>query len=474
MRRTKIIATLGPATNEWRSIEAMYRQGMNAIRLNMSHASYDEMLDSVRWVRTLNKKVKYAVPIIFDTCGPEIRTGDLDQPQILKAGQRVTLAAGYPPLGIKNPFVEIRYNDFANAVSAGDKIKLDNGLIDLEVKEKSGINVECEVIDGGTLHSRKHVNLPGIHVNLPSITSKDQQDIEFAKEHDASFIAQSFVRKPEDIEAMRELLGPKRNRIKIIAKIENFEGVDQLSAIARAADGVMVARGDLGVETNMAAMPVLQRRMVETTMSLGRRCIVATHLLESMTEQPIPTRAEVVDVANAINQGVDGVLLSAETSIGRFPVRAVKFMRQIAEEQENSRSVAHMSPSGSNDYRQLLAWAAVELAERIRAVGIVVVTRSGYAADLVTNCAPPSVPIFAFSNASYSRRQLMLNRSVYAYRISFSKQPEVTIARAFTVLRDREGLSSSDSVIVISSLSDASNIDSITIRQLGDDLEPLN
>ncbi|MCY4656668.1 MAG: pyruvate kinase [Gammaproteobacteria bacterium] len=473
MRRTKIISTIGPASMDWEIIRAMYDAGMNAVRINMSHASYDDAERAIQWIKTLNRKVKYAVPVIVDTSGPEVRIGHLEKPLELRNGQHVALTSRVNPEMIDGlTSIHVGYPEFEEAMAVGDYVRIDNGLINLRVLDKGACGLRCRVLDGGTLGSKKHVNLPGVHINMPSITSKDVQDIEFVKEQEVSFIAQSFVRTADDIREMRELLGHRYRWVRVIAKIENFEGVDQAEEISNVADGLMIARGDLGIETDMAALPTLQRRLVETTLKKGRRCVVATHLLESMVEKPIPTRAEVVDVANAIYQGVDAVMLSAETSVGKYPVGAVEVLRRIAEEQEKLPSETITVAKDTQNQRQLMAWSAAELAERINAKGIVVITRSGHAADMVTNTAPSNIPVFAFSNRSHTRRQLMLNRSVYAHRISFSRQPEVTIKRAFTVLREREGLPDDASVIVMSSLSDASPIDSITIRQVGDLLEP--
>ena len=459
---------------DWEVIRAMYNEGMSVVRINMSHASYTEAEKTIQWVRTLNRKVKYAVPVMLDTSGPEVRTGVLSKPMPLTAGQEIVMTSTEESASANGrKSIQVGYPEFESAMKVGDLIRLDNGLINLRVVAKDAPGLKCRVLDGGNLGSKKHVNLPGVHINLPSITSKDKADIEFAKEHEVSLIAQSFVRTAEDIQQMKDLLGTSHRWVRIIAKIENFEGVDHAAEIARSAAGIMVARGDLGIETDMAALPALQRKLVETTLRSGRRCVVATHLLESMVANPIPTRAEVVDVSNAIHQGADAVMLSAETSIGKYPVRAVEILRRIAEEQEKLPSEEFTVSKDEANHRQHMAWSASELAERIDAQGIVVITRSGRAADLVTNTAPRNVPIFAFSNRSQTRRQLMLNRSVYAFRIPFSKYPEETIKRAFTVLRNRVGLTDDASVIVISSLNDSSPIDSITIRQIGDPLEPL-
>ena len=311
---------------------------------------------------------------------------------------------------------------------------MDNGLINFEVLEKQGEQMVCRVLDGGMLGSKRHVNLPGIKVNLPAITPKDRKDILFGLEHDVDFIALSFVRSPDDILELRELLGAKAKNVHVVAKIEDQEGVTNIHEIAQVADGVMVARGDLGIETNLADLPNVQRRIVHACARWGRRCIVATHLLESMIENPIPTRAEVTDVANAIYEGVDAVMLSGETSVGKHPQRCVQQLVEIAQQSERWPGLGYEKELECDSDKQYLAVHAVALAEAVNALGIVVVTRRGIMADLVTNARPAKVPIFAFTNNSQTRRRLALNRAVSAYRMEFSSLPEKTLQRAFSTL----------------------------------------
>jgi pyruvate kinase len=316
------------------------------------------------------------------------------------------------------------------------------------------------------LGSKKHVNLPGVRVNLPAITEKDVRDIEFGVANDVDFIALSFVRSHEDVLALRRLLGRKANRIGVIAKIEDQEGVANLEQIAEAADGIMVARGDLGIETNIAELPNIQRRIVRTCARLGRRSIVATHLLESMISNPIPTRAEVTDVANAIYEGVDAIMLSGETSIGKYPDRCVAQLDAIAERCERLPSLGFESELIARSDKQHVATSATQLAEAIGAAGIVVITRRGVTADLVTNCRPRTVPIFAFTNTSQTRRRLLLNRAVASFRTPFSIDPEKTLRTAFRVLIDRVGLDPNSKVVVISDLLAQHRTDAIQIRVL--------
>lgn len=434
---------------------------MNVVRINMSHSTQDDALKVMNWIKTLNRNVKYPIPLLLDTQGPEIRTGDVEEAVQLVRGKEVCLAVT-PKKSSESIFVN--YPDLITAVDVGDPVTLDNGLINLKVVAKTSDELRCRVVDGGMLGSRKHVNLPGVRINLPAITEKDHDDILFGMDQDIDFLAMSFVRSADDVNEMREILGNKKLAVKIIAKIEDGEGVENIVEIAHAADGVMVARGDLGIETDIAALPNVQRELVKTCAQLGRRSIVATHLLESMIENPTPTRAEVTDVANAIYEGVDAIMLSAETSVGRYPVRCVEQLAKIAETSERSPSLGFANELISETDKHHVAQSAAGLAESIGASGIVVITRRGVMADLVTCCDPRTVPIFAFTNNSQVRRRLMLNRGVFAHRTAFSSVPEKTIQTALTVLRQREEIPADASVVVISDVLAETRIDAIQIR----------
>ena len=467
-RKTKIICTIGPATSGYPMIEKLYRAGMSVVRLNMSHASHDDAAAAIHWVKTLNRKVKYPMPIMLDTQGPEIRTGTFAEPLRLRAGETVFLDVAPQP-GNDHRAIVVNYPELPDAVPVGDLVQLDNGLMNVEVVARRGPRLECRVVDGGDLGSRKHVNLPGVAVNLPAITAKDRDDIAFGLAHDVDFVALSFVRAADDVANLRELLGPKASRtVKVVAKIENQEGVRNAESIAAAADGVMVARGDLGIETDIASLPIVQRRLMEICARLGKRCVVATHLLESMIESPMPTRAEVTDVANAVYEGADAIMLSGETSVGAYPVRCVRQLAAIAEASERQRGFALHDSLEINTDKQHLATAAAGLADAIGAAGIVVITRRGITVDLVTSCHPARVPIFAFTNVSQTRRRLMLNRGVFAHRTAFSSDPEKTIQTALKVLRDREGLAPADKVVVLSDVLAESAVDAIQLRRVGE------
>ncbi len=463
-RRTKIICTIGPATASFPKLQAMCEAGMNIVRLNMSHADHASAEKVISWIKTLNRKMKYPVAILLDTQGPEIRTGEINEPMDLTAGDVVSISV--LPQDVERSSILIDYHELVDVLEVGSRLTVDNGLINFEVLEKQGPRLQCKVLDGGSLGSRRHVNLPGIRVNLPAITAKDHSDIEFALAHDVDFIALSFVRTASDIGQLREVLGAKAKNIKVIAKIEDQEGVSNVNEIVRAADGVMVARGDLGIETNIADLPNVQRRIVHSCAKWGRRSIVATHLLESMIDNPIPTRAEVTDVANAIYEGVDAMMLSGETSVGKYPVRCVEQLDEIAQQSERWPGLGYERELVADSDKQHIATNAVALAEDIQAAGIVVITRRGITADLVTNARPQSVPIFAFTNHSQTRRRLALNRAVHSHRVAFSSQPEKTLQRALGILRDREGLDANAKVVVISDVLAEKNSDAIQLRKL--------
>ena len=464
-RRTKVVCTIGPATASFPQLKKLYEAGMNVVRLNMSHSDHATAKKLIGWIKTLNRQIEHPIPVLLDTQGPEIRTGVLEQPMQLQEGEIVRLTVR-DPAQVESKSIHVNYEEIVEAVDVGRIVTLDNGLINFEVLEKSDNHLTCKVIDGGTLGSRKHVNLPGVRINLPAITEKDRRDIQFGIEHDVDFIALSFVRRPEDVQELRDFLGAKQNNIKIISKIEDQEGVNNIHDIVRLSDGVMVARGDLGIETNIADLPNVQRRIVHSAAQWGKRCIVATHLLESMIENPIPTRAEVTDVANAIYEGVDAVMLSGETSIGKYPVRCVEQLSEISGRTEPFPGLGYEKDLVVEDDKQHVAVHAVALAEALDADGIVVITRRGITADYVTNARPMHVPIYAFTNHSQTRRRMALNRAVYAYRTAFSSDPEKTLQRAFKVLIDREGLSTGAKLVVISDVLADQKSDAIQIRKL--------
>ncbi len=454
MRKTKIICTVGPATSNYEMLKELYEAGMNIIRLNMSHATHKWADRMINHIVELNKETTYPVGILLDTQGPEIRTSVLENDLNLKTGDEISISVR-DGVDVEESSFRINYDELIDTVNVGDKITVDTGLINLEVLEKNTPIMRCKVIDGGVLGSKKHVNLPGIRVKLPSMTSKDKEDILFAMEREVDFIALSFVREAKDILELRSLMeitnAKKARTMKVIAKIEDQQGLRNLEEIIKVSDGIMVARGDLGVEIDLAELPNVQRRIVRLCAEHGRRVIVATHLLESMIDNPIPTRAEVTDVANAVYEEADAVMLSGETTVGKYPVRCVKFLNDIALASERKRGLRFTANLSKDSDKEHLAANAVELADDMRVKGIVVVTRHGIMANYVTD-AHPGTPIFAFTNIGVTRRLMTLNRNLYPFKIEFSTDPEETLGRAFEELKEKAGFESGDTVVVISDL----------------------
>ena len=466
-RRTKIICTIGPATAKYPILEQMAVAGMDLVRLNMSHADHASAAEVIQWIKTLNRRLADPISVILDTQGPEIRTGVVAEPLDLETGQVVSLSVRGDD-DVETSSIQVNYQELIDVLEPGNRVSVDNGLINFEVLENRGKQLLCRVIDGGRLGSKRHVNLPGVRIDLPAITAKDRADIQFGLEQEVDYIAVSFVGTAEDVEATRKIIREGHGRTLILAKIEDMEGFANIDAIAQAADGVMVARGDLGIETTIADLPNLQRRIAHACARWGRRCIVATHLLESMIHNPIPTRAEVTDVANAVYEGADAVMLSGETGIGKHPVRCVTQLAEITEAAEKYPGLGYERDLQVPTDKQQLAIHAVALAESIKADGILVITRRGATADLVTNARPPTVPIYAFTNDSRTRRRLRLNRAVASFRTEFSQDPEKTLQRAFAKLRERGVLGGSAKVVVISDVlaGAEAQTDAIQIRRL--------
>ena len=466
MRKTKIICTIGPATASFPMLEKLANAGMDIVRLNMSHGDHESAARVIKSIRTLNRKLNSPIAVLLDTQGPEIRTGDIADELELKNGSKITISVR-DNVDVEASSIHINYDELIDTVDVGDRITVDNGIINLEVLNKNEMGtMDCKVIDGGILKSKRHVNLPGIRVNLPAITKKDRADILFSLEQQVDFIALSFVREAADVRELKELMGDKLGKIKIIAKIEDQSGVQNLDEILEEVDGIMVARGDLGVEINVAELPNVQRLIVQRCAEQGRRVVVATHLLESMIENPIPTRAEVTDVANAIYEEVDAVMLSGETTVGKHPVRCVEQLVEISKSTESFAGLGFTNSLKTENDKQSLAITAVQLAESLNAKGIVVITRRGFMADYVTNCHPQKTRIFAFTNDSQTRRRLILNRNLTPFRTAFSSDPEKTLQTAFDALKQRADFRAGDKVVVISDVLAGSGIEAIQIRQL--------
>ena len=464
-KRTKIICTIGPTTETFSSIKKLHEAGMNVARLNMSHSDHKNAKKIIDRIKKLNKTIENPVGILLDTQGPEIRTGDTSQVVNLEPGQLVSFTIR-DEVDVETTSIRVHYDELIQSVNVGTLISLDNGLLNFKVLKKSKNELECKVLDGGRLGSKRHVNLPGIRINLPSVTEKDKRDIAFGLKEDVDFIALSFVRNASDIDDLKEVLRNKAKKVKIISKIEDREGLSNIEEICQVSDSVMVARGDLGIETDLANLPNIQRKIMSNCAKYGVRSIVATHLLESMIDNPTPTRAEVTDVANAIYEGADAVMLSGETTIGKYPIESVKFISRIAKQTEKYRTLGYESQLISKTDWQHLGVAAKDIAESIKADGIIAITRSGQTAEIVANAKPFMIPIFAFSNNKKTIKQLSLTGSVHAYKSSMYSDHEKNLQSIMKILKKELSPTSELKFVVISGILSENSADAIEVRSL--------
>tara|TARA_Y100000389_G_scaffold26339_1_gene22672 strand:- start:14538 stop:15950 length:1413 start_codon:yes stop_codon:yes gene_type:complete len=463
--KTKIIATIGPSTNTYDSLKKLHKAGMNVARINMSHATHTDAQNIIDLVQQINSEQSVdhgPIGLLLDTQGPEIRTGTNQSDMDLTVGDIVNLTIR-EDLDVETSSIQINYKGLIKSVSKGSRISLDNGLINFKVLAKDKENLTCKVLDGGKLGSKRHVNLPGVRVDLPSITKKDRKDILLAIKNNVSFIALSFVRSAQDINDLRDILNKKKSSARIIAKIENQEGLDNIHEITKATDIVMVARGDLGIETDLADLPNIQRRIMYVTAKWGKRSIVATHLLESMIVNPTPTRAEVTDVANAIYEGADAVMLSGETSVGKYPVQCIKMLKNIAAKTENFRTLGYEKFLTDTSDWQNIAIAARDLATRINADGIVVVTRSGQTADVISSTKPFRMPIHAFTNNQQTFQQLSLVGGMQPYFMKSISNQASAINKIKLILASNVRAKKSLKFVLIGGVYSASHSDSIQI-----------
>jgi pyruvate kinase len=407
-RHSKIVCTIGPATRSPRMIRKLMQAGMDVARLNFSHGSHEEHAQSISMLREAAVAMKRPISIIADLQGPKIRTGTLAGGGIvlLRAGQRFVITTA-KVLG-DSTRVNTTFQPLPREVKRGDRILLSDGLIELRVESTNRLEVVCQVVNGGFLGEHKGINLPGISLHVPALTQKDRADLRFALQHGADYIAVSFVRRPEDVVLAKSLVRRARKETPVIAKLEKPEAIENLEEILRVADGVMVARGDLGVEMNPERVPVVQKNIITRARVHRRPVITATQMLESMTENPRPTRAEASDVANAIFDGTDAVMLSAETATGKYPVEAVGMMARIIEEAEASIQ-EFPRPAGTERLKvaetvaEIVCHASRELHMKL----IAVFTHSGFTARLVSRYRP-LVPIVAFSPEAATRRRMVL------------------------------------------------------------------
>ena len=430
--RTKIICTIGPASSNISTLKKLHKSGMNVARINMSHATHESakgIIDSINKINSSNAGSISKIGILLDTQGPEIRTGDTSLPIELEVGDSVTLTVR-DETDVETSSIKVNYKGLIESVSVGSQITVDNGLINFKVLSKKSETLVCKVIHGGKIGSKRHVNLPGVRINMPSITPKDIEDIEFGIKHDVDFIAASFVRSRKDLNLLEDILKKKNSQAKIIAKIENQEGLDNIEDICKSAWGIMVARGDLGIETSLTDLPNIQRKIMFYCAVHGKRSIVATHLLESMINNPTPTRAEVTDIANAIYEGADALMLSGETSVGKYPIECVSFLKSLSIKTEKFKTLGYESDLITNSDWESIAKTAKNLCESINADGIIAITRTGATANYISNAKPNGVPIFTFTNNLKTLNQLSLVGSTHSFYIPRLNNHDKTLMHA--------------------------------------------
>lgn len=469
-RRTKIIFTVGPATESEQALEDMVRAGANVCRLNMAHASHDWVRSVVGRLRRVCQKLERHVPVMMDIKGPEIRTGDVPEKIELVEGEtfdfltKGTIEDNLEP-GIRG--VTVNYPLMHEDVEIGATLLVDSGLVRMQILEVREDRVRCEVIIPGPISNRRHINLPGTHVRLPALTQKDKDDIACGLELDVEFYALSFVREAEDLDILRQHLRERGSRARIIAKIEDQSGISNLDDIIRASNGLMIARGDLGIECPYESLPLIQRRAIKACIQAKKPAIVATHMLESMITQPLPTRAEVTDIANAIFERADAIMLSGETTVGKYPTECVQVMKRITrqiekEDQRNYRENLNLRTPKSQMLR-----SAASLAQDLRA-GILVFSRTGFLSEVLSALRPSHCPIFAFTDNEELYRQMGLMWGIEPFKIEFDDDPERTIQGAFKMLknnqRDWKVVDGDWVVVVTTALGTNRIIDSIQMR----------
>ena len=404
IRKTKIVATLGPATGNTRSIAALLQAGTNVLRINASHGTPEQRAEWIAAARKVAEQSGAAVAVLLDLQGPRIRVGDLSSPRELRPGQEAVFAPEDVASGDELPTT---YEGLANDAKVGSRILLNDGLLSVEVTAVEPPRVRGRVVDGGILTAHKGMNLPGIQVSAPALTEKDREDVRDAMKVGVDYLALSFVRRPEDIEQLRKLVDPTT---KLVAKIEKATALDNLEKIVAVSDAVMVARGDLGVEMPFEQVPLVQKRLISEANNQGKPVITATQMLESMVHAPRPTRAEASDVANAILDGTDAVMLSAETAIGRYPVEAVRAMDRIIREMERHplRLREERRAAGQGVATEdAIAWGTAAVARMLRTPLIVTLTQGGFTARKVAALRPP-VPILAVTTVRTTYHQLAL------------------------------------------------------------------
>ena len=467
-QKTKIIFTIGPATQDEVTLERLIKTGVDICRINMAHADHAWSREIIQRVRKVCGKVGRHIAIMMDVKGPEIRTGEVPETFELEQDEIFEFTCAQGIGGVTNEGirrVDVNYPSFSKDINVGDTILVDSGLIRLRVLRIDNTSVRCQVLIPGPMGNRRHINLPGVRVNLPALTKKDQGDIDVGVAEGIEFFALSFVREPKDLEEFHAYLEGHGSDAKIIAKIEDQQAITNLDAIIKASDGLMVARGDLGIECPFEDLPIIQTRAINSCIQGTKPVIVATHMLESMIESPIPTRAEVTDIANAIREQADCVMLSGETTVGKYPVECVETIQRIAKRiEEEDKQVLRKDLILRLSRSKMLRSAAYLASDLVGS--LVVFTRRGIFAQKLSSLRP-NVPIYAFTDNPVLFKQLLIMRGVEPFLMEFDHDHETTIQYAFSRLKSRGWSKEGDPIVVITKMYAGEKlIDSTQIRAI--------
>lgn len=448
MKKTKIICSIGPASSPAEVMAEMVNVGMNVARINFSHATDKEKEDVVASVKKVREMTGKHIAILYDTKGPEFRNGMIENGEINLVDGKNIRVVKENVLGNTERF-SVNHPQALDSLEKGSIILLENGLMKIEVISKEEDGVTCKIVNGGILGNKKSLNVPGVHLDIPFISDQDREDIIYACKHEGDFLALSFVSTKEDVLIARDILKEcNREDLKIISKIESTTGVDNLDSIIEVSDGIMVARGDLGVEVPMERLPIYQKMIIQKCRSYGKICIVATEMLESMKKNSRPTRAEVSDVANAVLDGTDAVMLSGETTVGKFPVDTVRFMADICENTEKYYDYDYVFESKrEEDITETIAQSVISCAESLDVKIIVAATTSGYAARTVSNLKPKSL-ILASCPTEEVARSLSLNWGVYPVIVPIFKSTDEIVISAKEQATKFMHLESGDIIVV--------------------------
>lgn len=454
MKKTKIICSIGPASNKYEVFAAMADAGMNVARVNFSHATIEEREIVINLVKKVNEEKHLNIGLLFDTKGPEFRNGEVVEGGIELIKGRTIKVVKEKVVGNSEEF-SVNHPEAIDSLNIGDVIQLENGLMKIEVIEKDDDSVTCKVINGGVLGSKKSLFVPGVKLNIPFISDDDREDIKYACEHDGDFLALSFVSCKEDVLEAKKIIEEAHGNLKIIAKIESKTGIDNLDEILNVVDGIMVARGDLGEEVPISLLPVYQKQMIQKAREYGKICIVATEMLESMKKNSRPTRAEVTDVANAVLDGTDAIMLSGETTTGAYPIETVTYMANIASDAEDY-SAKHFGYNGKIGRTECIAKAAVDLTKNVAVKAIAVESISGYSARMISNFRP-NAPILANCTSEKVARMLALNYGIYTCIVPLMDETDELVDLVMQKTTEFFDLQPNDRIIITGGLPGVGN-----------------